>query len=171
MKFQGKLRDISIDYQTKKPIISFLVSSNINSLEEIENENTLDIEAIKPKRKRSLNANNYCWKLITEIGNKLRLSKEEVYLKMLKEYGQSEMVSVLSEINVTGYFNYFDIAGTSILNGKEFTHYKIYKGSSEYDTKEMSIFIDGIVQEAQELGIVTDTPEQIKMYKENWRNK
>ena len=35
----------------------------------------------------------------------------------------------------------------------------------------MSIFIDGIVQEAQELGIVTDTPEQIKMYKENWRNK
>ena len=50
MKFQGKLRDISIDYQTKQPIISFLVSSNINSLEEIENENTLDIEAIKPQR-------------------------------------------------------------------------------------------------------------------------
>lgn len=171
MKMQGTLKDLSRDYSSGKPIISFLLNSNINSLEDIENAPVLDIEAKKHRNKRSLNANNYCWKLITEIGDKLRLSKEEVYLKMLKEYGQSEMVSVLSEINVTGYFNYFDIAGTSILNGKEFTHYKIYKGSSEYDTKEMSIFIDGIVQEAQELGIVTDTPEQIKMYKENWRNK
>ena len=169
MKMQGTLKDLSRDYSSGKPIISFLLNSNINSLEDIENAPVLDIEAKKHRNKRSLNANNYCWKLITEIGDKLRLSKEEVYLKMLKEYGQSEMVSVLSEINVTGYFNYFDIAGTSILNGKEFTHYKIYKGSSEYDTKEMSIFIDGIVQEAQELGIVTDTPEQIKMYKENWR--
>lgn len=170
MIFKGRVKDISIDYQTKQPIISFLVSSNISSLEEIENEPVLEIDANKPKKKRSLNANNYCWKLITEIGNKMRLGKDEVYLQMLKEYGQSEMVSVLSEINVTGYFNYFDIAGTSILNGKEFTHYKIYKGSSEYDTKEMSIFIDGIVQEAQELGIVTDTPEQIKMYKECWKS-
>ena len=169
MNFKGRVKDISIDYQTKQPIISFLVSSNINSLEEIENEPVLEIDANKPKRKRSLNANNYCWKLITEIGNKMRLGKDEVYLKMLKEYGQSEMISVLSEIDIKGYFNYYDVAGTSRLNGKDFTHYKIYKGSSEYDTKEMSIFIDGIVQEAKELGIVTETPEQIKMYKECWK--
>ena len=169
MNFKGRVKDISIDYQTKQPIISFLVSSNINSLEEIENEPVLEIDANKPKRKRSLNANNYCWKLITEIGNKMRLGKDEVYLKMLKEYGQSEMISVLSEIDIKGYFNYYDVAGTSRLNGKDFTHYKIYKGSSEYDTKEMSIFIDGIVQEAKELGICTETPEQIKMYKECWK--
>ena len=36
------------------------------------------------KEKRSLNANNYAWVLITQIGNKLRKSKEEVYLQMLK---------------------------------------------------------------------------------------
>ena len=39
------------------------------------------------KEKRSLNANNYAWKLITEIGDEKRRSKEEIYLEMLKSYG------------------------------------------------------------------------------------
>lgn len=123
------------------------------------------------KEKRSLNANNYSWKLITEIGNILRKSKEEVYLEMLKDYGQREMVSILSSINIEGYFKYWEIAGTSVLNNKEFTHYYIYKGTSEYDTKEMSIFIDGVVQEAQQLGIETKTPNEIAMLKELWKNE
>lgn len=123
------------------------------------------------KEKRSLNANNYAWKLITEIGNKLLKSKEDVYLQMLKDYGQQEMVSVLSSINPKGYFKYYEKAGSSVLNGKEFTHYKIYKGTSEYDTKEMSIFIDGVVQEAQQLDIETKTPEQIEELKRMWDNE
>lgn len=120
------------------------------------------------KEKRSLNANNYAWKLITEISNKMTLSKDEVYLDMLKHYGQSELVSILSTIDVKGYFKYYEVAGTSVLNNKEFTHYKIYKGSSEYNTKEMSILIDGIVQEAKQLGIKTETPEEIARMKAMW---
>ena len=120
------------------------------------------------KEKRSLNANAYAWKLITEIANVMRLDKEEVYLEMLKHYGQSELVSVLSKIDVAGYFKYYEEAGTSTLNGKEFTHYKVYKGSSEYDTKEMSILIDGIVSEAKELDIETLTPSEIDRLKSLW---
>lgn len=123
------------------------------------------------KEKRSLNANAYAWKLITEIGNVLRKSKEEVYLQMLIDYGQREMISMLSSINIRGYFKYYQIAGKSILNGKEFTHYYIYKGTSEYNTKEMSIFIDGVVQEAEQLGIQTKTPNEITRLKEMWKNE
>lgn len=123
------------------------------------------------KEKRSLNANNYAWKLITEIGNKLSKSKEEVYLQMLKDYGQQEMVSVLSSIDPKGFFKYYEKAGTSILNNKEFTHYKIFKGTSEYNTKEMSIFIDGVVQEAKQLDIETKTPEEIDRLKRLWDNE
>ena len=120
------------------------------------------------KEKRSLNANNYAWKLITEIANVLRKSKEEVYLEMLKSYGQCEMISIVSSIDVKGYFKYYEEAGRSFLNGKEFTHYKIYKGSSEFNTKEMSILIDGIVQEAKQLGIETMTPTQLSELKSLW---
>lgn len=113
------------------------------------------------RQKRSLNANAYCWALIGEIADNMRMSKEDVYLRMLRDYGQSEIISVRSDININGYFKYYEKFGTGTVNGKEFTHYKVYKGSSEYDTREMSIFIDGVVQEAQTLGIQTLTPTQI----------
>lgn len=117
------------------------------------------------KEKRSLDQNAYAWKLINEIGNVLRKSKEEVYLQMLRDYGQGEIVSILSSINPKGYFKYYEKIGIGMINNKEFTHYMIYKGSSEFDRKEMSIFIDGIVQECKQLGIETMTPDEIAALK------
>ena len=121
------------------------------------------------KEKRSLNANAYAWSLIGKIADALRTSKEEAYLTMLKRYGQSEMVSVLSSIDVTGYFKYFEPVATTMLQGKEFTHYKIFKGSSEYDSREMAVLIDGIISEAKELDIETLPPNEVERLKEMWK--
>lgn len=133
------------------------------------NQNREQLYEIKEHReKRSLNANAYAWCLLGKIADVLRADKEEVYLTMLKRYGQSELVSVLSNINVGGYFKYYEVAGTSMLNGKEFTHYKVFKGSSEYDTREMSILIDGIVSEAKQLDIETLPPHEIQRLKDLW---
>lgn len=119
------------------------------------------------KEKRSLSQNAYAWKLITEIGNAIRKSKEEVYLQMLEDYGQSEIVSIVSSVSPVGFFKYYKEMGTGTINNKEFTHYKIFKGSSEFDTKEMTIFIDGIIQECKQLGIETLTPDEIAKMKLN----
>jgi hypothetical protein len=43
------------------------------------------------------------------------------------------------------------------------------KGSSEYDTKEMSRFIDGIVAEAKELGIETLPPAELETMMKAWK--
>lgn len=134
----------------------------------LDKDTIYDVKIDKHREKRSLNANAYLWKLVTEIGNVLNKSKEEVYLQMLIDYGQSEMVSILSEIDVKGYFKYYKLAGTSILNSKEFNHYKIYKGSSEYDTKEMSILLNGVVQEAKNLGIKTKDDIELERLIEEW---
>lgn len=134
----------------------------------LDKDTVYDVKIDKHREKRSLNANAYLWKLVTEIGNVLNKSKEEVYLQMLIDYGQSEMVSILSEIDVKGYFKYYKLAGTSILNDKEFNHYKIYKGSSEYDTKEMSILLEGVVQEAKNLGIKTKDDIELERLVEEW---
>lgn len=134
----------------------------------LDKDTVYDVKIDKHREKRSLNANAYLWKLVTEIGNVLNKSKEEVYLQMLIDYGQSEMVSILSEIDVKGYFKYYKVAGTSILNDKEFNHYKIYKGSSEYDTKEMSILLNGVVQEAKNLGIKTKDDIELERLLEEW---
>jgi hypothetical protein len=173
MIFKGRVEKIDLDYISHKPKITLQLSSQYDLLSEefnkLQSLEEISIELKEYKEKRSLNSNGYAWVLITKIADVLRNSKEEVYLEMLKRYGQSEIVSVLSSIDVTGYFKYYEVAGTSTLNSKEFTHYKVYKGSSEYDTREMSILIDGIVSEAKELGIETLPPEEIENLKNMWR--
>lgn len=173
MIFKGKIEKIDLDYISHKPKITIqlhsqydLLSEEFNKLQTLEE---LDIELKEHREKRSLNSNSYAWVLITKIADVLRNSKEEVYLEMLRRYGQSEIVSVLSSIDITGYFKYYEIAGTSTLNGKEFTHYKVYKGSSEYDTREMSILVDGIVSEAKVLNIEVLPPEELENLKNSWR--
>lgn len=125
---------------------------------------------IKERRKRrSLNANAYAWVLIGKIADALRASKDDIYLLMLKRYGQSDLVSVLASIDVSRYFKYYEEAGRTRLQGKDFIHYRVYAGSSEYDTREMAILIDGIVDEAKTLGIETLTPDDIERMKAAWK--
>lgn len=154
-----------------KPIVTIELNEKYASLQMMDDLHAAEKLTIKIERfrnKRSLNANNYAWKLITEIGNVTRQSKEDVYFTMLKRYGQSEMVSVMAHIPIGAYVKYSEEAGESILNGKLFKHYRVYKGSSEFDTREMSIFIDGVISEARDLNIPTDTPEQIARMKGLW---
>ena len=134
----------------------------IQIIEWLYNQDKDKIFEIKEhKEKRSLSQNAYAWKLITEIGNVLRKSKEEVYQMMLKDYGQSEIIVILSSVNPVGYFKYYDKIRNVIIKGNQFTQYKIYKGSSEFDSKEMSIFLDGIIQECKQLDIEVLTPDEI----------
>ena len=121
------------------------------------------------KMHRSNEANRYLWKLCGLIADEMRILKEDCYVQMLKHYGQSEVVSVLSHINIAGYFKYFEEIGTGKVQGKDFTHYRIYKGSSEYDTREMSILLDGVVQEAKSLEICTLSADEIERLKAAWK--
>lgn len=134
----------------------------INFLYQYLKDDDLVFEIKKYKPKRSKSQNSYAWELIGKLADKMTKTKDDMYLQMLKDYGQSEIVSIKSDINPTGYFKYYEEIGKGYINGKEFTHYKIFKGSSKFDTREMKIFIDGIIQECSNLGISTLTEEQIK---------
>ena len=123
------------------------------------------------KEKRSLNANNYYWQLVTELGNALKMDKEDLHFLLLQKYGQSEMISVVADVDMKNYLKYYAEAGESILNGKTFKHYKVYKGSSEMNSKEMSILINGLVEECHIQGIETKTPAEINSLLERWDNK
>ena len=171
MILTGRITGALIDFATGKPKLELSVNE-INDfkqlVDDLKDREKLSIDIKQHREKRSLNANNYAWKLITEIADVLRASKDELYLLMLKRYGQSELISVLSHIPIEHYVKYFEEAGESTLNGKLFKHYRVYKGSSEFDSREMAIFIDGIISEAKELGIQTETPNQIAEMKARW---
>ena len=129
-----------------------------------------EYEITTAKKKRSLNANAYAWQLMTKIGDALRKSKEEIYLDMLKDYGQGGAISVQEKFteNFKRTYKYHESLGKSELKGKMFEHFRFWVGSSDYSTEEMSIFIDGIVQEAKQLGIETLTPAELARLKDEW---
>lgn len=171
MRVTGRIVGANIDFKTNKPCLTLEVNERNDFellVDEMRDKEKLSIEVKQFRQHRSLNANAYAWLLIGQIADILRAGKDEIYLKLLKRYGQSELISVLSHVPIGNYVKYYEEAGESKLNGKDFTHYRVYKGSSEFDTREMSIFIDGVVSEAKELGIQTETPNQIAEMKARW---
>ena len=171
MILTGRITGALIDFATGKPKLELSVNE-VNDfkqlVDDLKDKEKLSFDIKQYREKRSLNANNYAWKLLTEIANVLRANKEDIYLLMLKRYGQSEIISALAHIPIGGYVKYCEEAGESTLKGKLFKHYKVYKGSSEFDSREMSIFLDGIVSEAKNIGIPTETPDQIARLKSLW---
>ena len=136
-------------------------------LYKLDKDTTWDIKIDKHREKRSLQANAYSWVLQNEISNVLRLSKEEVHFQMLKDYGQRDYISALASVNLANYYDYFEEKSTFKQNDKIFKSYVIYRGTHTYNSKEMSIFIDGVVQEARNLGIETLEDKEIeKLIKE-----
>ena len=171
MKATGRIVGANIDFKTGKPVLMLEINERGDFeqiVDDLKDKDKLSIELKQYRQRRSLNANAYAWLLIGQIADILRAGKDEIYLKCLKRYGQSELISVLSHVPIGNYVKYYEEAGESKLNGKDFTHYRVYKGSSEFDSREMSIFVDGVCSEAKTLGIQTETPDQLAEMKARW---
>lgn len=122
-------------------------------------------EIKEKKKKRSLTANSYYWSLLNQLASVMRMDNQECHFLMLKRYGQYEVVSIRSDVSLHDYFKYYEEIGKGKVNGKEFTHYRIYKGSSQMDSKEFAILLDGVRSECEEVGIPTLTPSEIAQLK------
>lgn len=134
-----------------KAIIEFLFNQGKDKLYEIKEH----------KAKRTLTQNAYYWVLVNELANCLRRSKEEVHFDLLKDYSQVALVTLKSNVDIKGYIRYYEFEREAIISGVKFNIYKVYKGSSEMNKKEFSILLEGLIQEAQQQGIPTLTPNEI----------
>ena len=179
MEAKGKLEQVSIDYFSHRVQVtfSFPQSEQIMSSIELLREKELKVKAVQYRKKRSLDANAYAWTLMSQIAAVLGTNKDSIYEEMLRRYGQpyldengiSEKITVLADIDVNKYGIHTKYIGSGHVEGREFKHYMVLKGSSQYDTKEMSVFIDGIVSECKELGIETLTPRELEQMKVAWK--
>lgn len=152
----------------------------VNELEKLE-EMELVMELDTYRRKRSLNANNYFWKLCTEIAQRLGSDKDTIYLMKLKDVGAFEILDIpLAEVEkIRPFFRLVEIdheyiADTYSADGQLIDSIKMaslhcFKGSHEYDSKQMSVLINSTVNDAQELGISTWTAEEINYYCSIWK--
>lgn len=135
-------------------------------------EKTFKIEEYKEKR--SLNANAYCWTLIGKIARELVTTKEIVYRDFIKHCGIYRVIRIDNKA-VDTFKKLWEEKGLGYIaeigsKDEEYTEILAYYGSSSYNTKQMSQFIDYIVQEAKQLGIETLPPNKIEELKRMWNN-
>ena len=131
------------------------------------------------KKTRTLTQNAYYWGLLNKLKNKLKTREDELHIQLLQRYGQDQkdengntvIFSLRSDISPVGILKYSKVIGTGTVNGVEFTHYKALKGSSEMDTAEMNVLIDGLISECKEVGIETDTPQELERLRGIWSEK
>lgn len=134
----------------------------------MKDDNYYEIEIKKFHEKRSLDANAYLWCLITKIANVLRADKDSVYFEMLKRYGQGGVVKIPN--NMVSKFEraYKYLEKHEKLFEENAQYYRFWVGSSNYNTKEMSILIEGIISEAKALDIEIESQETIEKLLKNW---
>lgn len=182
MKFTARIKDIGRTLEGKLTIT--LESSGIGA-EEITGLlklDRLDAELKKHHEKRSLDANAYYWLLVGRIGKVTGDDRNRIHNMMLNRYGELERMPdgslvpfcIRDDIDYLG-FPYPHLKPTQKTLSKGNRLYRWYyqiKGSSEYNTSEMSALIDGAVSECREMGIETLPPEELERMMEAYgKNK
>lgn len=169
----GRIVDIVRTFEGR-----FRVSFDVESIDELNGmEGNLSISVKKNSGRRSLSANAYFHVLVGKIAEALHISKARAKNTLLGRYGQREIndagqviISVLSDIDMMEREDIHCVpVGYGTVNGKEFTHYCVLRPTHEYDSLEMSVLIDGTVEEAKELGIPTLSPDEIKHMESLWK--
>ncbi len=135
----------------------------------LDSNKVYDVKITEHRNKRSKNANSYMWELIGRIADVVGSSKEEIYFEELRKYGQSLLIPVKKGEKPAGYFRYYEFECSRQINNKEADWYKVYKGSSEYNTKEMSVLIDGVISDCKDLEIPTLDDFQIEQLIKDWK--
>ena len=140
---------------------------------------------IKPfKQARTKRQNAYYWVLLTQVADALRMSKTECHNRMLRDYGQPCIVE--GEV-IYAMLPDFDEVERGTLKSEtyhlkptsrtrsgaehDYRAYMLLRGSHEYNTQEMTVLLDGLIQEAKQLGIETATPDELARMREYDRRK
>lgn len=172
MDFRGEFLTASKDWKSGKWTITFTIDDEaaLYQIDKIK-EKPLDITAKKHRNKRSLDSNAYAWVLIQKIAEAIHSDKQTVYMDMLKQYSRAFEHIVVKpeavEAVTKAYATTIDLGEVSV-DGIPGRQLQIYFGSSTFNTKEMSVFIDGIVETCRELNIETMPPDELERMKQSW---
>ena len=175
MRYMGFLKDLFLDWKSRRTRVTLEIDAKPEDLEKLKDKK-LTVEIKQYREKRSLDANAYYWQLLTQLADALNISKPAAHNRMLRQYGQLMIIdgqavyTVLPDteeaekaINAAETYH---LKPTSQVKqgkgGKMYRTYMMLRGSSDYDTKEMSVLINGLVEECKEQGVETIPPDELR---------
>ena len=129
------------------------------------------------KAKRSLNQNSYYWALLAKVAEKSSISRNRCHNEMLASYGQDEYVddrlvyvtipdNEKAEREAMEAETYHLRPTSSVMDGNDGMLYRVWvmlRGSHTYNMAEMRRLLEGMIDEAKQLGIETLPEEELEM--------
>ena len=167
MKMTAKFDRLS--FTDNKAIISFVTADKFNAGQVAETmhktaqgeDMPLTLEIRPYKSKRSIEQNRLMWEMLTLLSEKVNNKKDSelvwnTYCEMLLRFGQkAEYLQGLPSAMemLKRQFRAVRMVEKRAVNGKELHIYQCFEGSSKFNTKEMTEFINSIQEELRELGV------------------
>ena len=176
MDCKGILKSVTKDWITGRFLLTFEIDSDVSSDINKLADKMLTLAIKVYRKKRSLDANAYYWQLITKLAEASGISKSRAHNLMLRRYGKLEevdghLIYVVVPDDDEGENKALEAETYHIKptgevkvssDGTPFRTYIMLRGSSTYDTDEMSKLIDGLASECQEMGIETIPPQELE---------
>ena len=164
---------------TPKLTVDILPESKLDLLSEADyiiNSKVLALDINRSFHRRSLDANKLFWLLCARLADALEVSNEEMYKKLLWDYGAFDIVSIYEFQNAEEIVNHdkyriIEYIGHVKHDDLEIEQYRCFKGTSEYNTKEMSRLIKGAIYECNELELPIEAKSVVEDALENWRKE
>lgn len=162
---------IDIPYDQRGAVMSFLRKKKDKLYE-------MDIK--EHRKKRSLDANAKAWALINEMAVLLRVPPNEIYQGYIPDVGgnfkflpsRPEDVDAWTRDWCKGHIGRMveDLGPCRLKDLEGYHTLKMYHGSSDYDTAQMSRLLDLIIQDCKQLGIETLSEREKSLLLEEWDN-
>jgi S-adenosylmethionine synthetase len=163
----GHIRDLTRTMNGQY-VISVQVEGDPRELCDKLKDTQIDIEIKKHRQRRSLDANSYAWVLIGKIAEEMHVDRADVYREAIRAIGGTSTIVCVPDKAVETLLDGWKSKGmgwqteTMPSKIKGCTNVVLYYGSSTYDTRQMSLLIDHLVQDAKALGIETMTPRELE---------
>lgn len=134
-----------------------------------------EYEITRAKKKRSHDANSFAWSLLSKIAEATKVPLNDVYKRAVKDVGgnseamcvKTSAVEHMEKLWTDRGLGWQMETAPSKISGC--TTVIAYYGSSAFDTREMSRFIDQLIQDCESLGIETKPQEYIDSLLEEWK--
>lgn len=162
--------------------ITFKTKEDITLIYDELSKEAVMIDIRKARKHRSLSANAYAWVLIDLITSKLQdtdkgggWTPEKVYQKAILDVGgisdlygvKEEAFQSFKELWCKGHLG----RQVEIVPGSQkpgWINVRAWKGSSDFDTQQMSRLISNLIQDAESLGIPTITEKEYQKMLGKW---
>lgn len=166
MDVRGTLKGIQRDFRTNRIILSFeLKEGEIGQIEALQDKD-LSITLKQFRESRSKSANALLWVCLQKIADKLGGDKWEHYMQALRKYGQGTLIEMKREAFPRMHEIYRE---TEIVGQRgDWLDVMCYYGSSQYDTAEFSILLDGVIEDMRNAEIETPAQEELQRALDAW---